>query len=65
MTQKQADQVKTKKCVKSKNLEKQIDPKTNYKISYKNTNEWSWTDNVQPNIKLNINTITEIPANTI
>ena len=65
MTQKQADQVKTKTCVKSKNLENQIDPKTNYKISYKNTNESSWTDNVQPNIKLNINTNTEIPANTI
>ena len=30
---KQADQVKTKTCVKS-NLKNQIDPKTNYKIFY-------------------------------
>ena len=50
-------QIKSKTiCIKS-NLKNQIDPKTNYKISYeKDINETSSTDNVQPNIKLNINT---------
>ena len=131
MTQNRQIKSKTKTCVKS-NLENQIDPKTNNKISYqtismkhfeqimfnqisnlilrrtscwnnitnkhywpktgrssqkqkmykkqsqkpnwsknklqnfllKDINETSWTDNVQPNIKLNINTNWEIPAVT-